>query len=109
MSATSNRLVTWLQVGSGWSSFLFVRFCERLLPTSALSVLLWPLAAAWDLIRVHERRPWEHVRRFPRSWPAKRWRFVLKQCFGLYHSQLFYMWPDRLAEPRWMKRCRFEG
>jgi lauroyl/myristoyl acyltransferase len=28
---------------------------------------------------------------------------------NLYHSQLFYMWPDRLNEKRWTKRCRIEG
>ena len=22
---------------------------------------------------------------------------------------IFYMWPDRLTNPRWLKRCRFEG
>jgi len=109
MSSAPNKLLTWLQVGTGWSSFYFVRFCERVLPPSVLSILLWPLAAGWDLIQVRDRKPLEHARCFPRSWPAKRWRFILKQCFGLYHSQLFYMWPDRLTEPRWQKRCRFEG
>jgi lauroyl/myristoyl acyltransferase len=96
-------------VGTGWSSFYFVRACERLLPPGVLSVLLWPLAALWDLIQLRGRKPLVHSRRFPRSWPAKRWRFILKQSVGLYHSQLFYMWPDRLTEPRWQKRCRFEG
>jgi len=109
MTSAPNRLVTWLHVGTGWSSLYFVRFCERVLPPSVLSLLLWPLAAAWDLIQVRDRKPLEHARRFPSSWPAKRWRFVLKQCFGLYHPQLFYMWPDRLTERRWMKRCRVEG
>src|SRR5204862_1418735 len=28
---------------------------------------------------------------------------------GLYHSQLFYMWPDRLSSARWLGRCRLEG
>src|SRR4051812_13035646 len=105
MNAAPNKLRTWMQVGTGWGSFLFVRFCERLLPPGALSILLWPLAAAFDLIQVRTRKPLVHARRFPRAWPAKRWQFVLKQTFGLYHAQLFYMWPDRLTEPRWMKRC----
>jgi len=92
-----------------WSAFYFVRLCERLLPPSLLSLLLWPPAAAWDLLQVRQRKPLIHWRRFPESWRPKRWRFVLRQSLGLYHSQLFYMWPDRLCTKRWRSRCSLEG
>jgi lauroyl/myristoyl acyltransferase len=98
-----------VQLGVGWGSFYFVRFCERILPLPVFSLLLWPLAAAWDLMQVRERRPWAHWHRFPRSWRPSRWRYILRHSFGLYHSQLFYMWPDRLCASRWLSRCRFEG
>ncbi len=93
----------------GWGSFYFVRFCEQTLPQRLFSLLLWPLAATWDLIQVRERKPWVHWHRFPRSWRPKRWRYVLRHSLGLYHSQLIYMWPDRLTTPRWLNQCRFEG
>ena len=98
-----------LKLAIGWGSFYFVRFCERLLPPSVLSLLLWPLAAARDLVQVRERKPWAHWHRFPWSWRPKRWRFIFRQSFGLYHPQLLYMWPDRLSSPRWLSRCRLEG
>jgi len=98
-----------LQLGVGWSSFYFVRACERALPIPLFSFLLWPFAAAWDVMQVLERRPWIYWHRFPRSWRPGRWRYILRHSFGLYHSQLFYMWPDRLSNPRWLGRCRFEG
>ncbi|MBA3832895.1 MAG: hypothetical protein H0X34_13580 [Chthoniobacterales bacterium] len=74
-----------------------------------LSLLLWPFAAAFDLLQVRQRQPLTNWPRFPESWRPKRWRFVLRQSLGLYHSQLFYMWPDRLSTPRWRSRCRLEG
>lgn len=111
MASTSEptTLVLRLRLLVGWSAFYFVRFCERLLPPGALSLLLWPFAAAWDLIQLRQRQPLTHWRRFPESFRPKRWRFVLRQSLGLYHSQLFYMWPDRLSAPRWRSRCRIEG
>jgi lauroyl/myristoyl acyltransferase len=101
--------ILWLRVGFAWGFFLFVRGCERLLPPSVLSLLLWPAAAAWDLIQVRQRSPLTHWRRFPESWRPKRWRFVLRQSLALYHAQLLYIWPDRLRTARWLRRCRFEG
>jgi lauroyl/myristoyl acyltransferase len=109
MPSAVKRAVSFFQLGIGWGSFYFVRFCERSLPLRLFSLVLWPLAAAWDLIQARERKPWVHWHRFPRSWRPKRWRYILRQSLGLYHSQLFYMWPDRLTDPRWLKRCRFEG
>lgn len=88
---------------------LFIRACERLFPPGLLSLLLWPPAAIFDLLHARERQPFVHWRRLPAIWRPKRWRFVLRQSLGLYHSQLFYMWPDRLADKRWRDRCRFEG
>src|SRR5258705_3590168 len=98
-----------LKLAVAWVSFYFVRLCERLLPTSVLSLLLWPPAAVWDLVQVRQRKPLTCWRRFPESWRPKRWRFIFRQSLGLYHSQLFYMWPDRLRSTRWLSRCRLEG
>ena len=109
MTSAIRRFITFFQLGIGWGSFYFVRFCERTLPLRVFSLLLWPLAAAWDLMQVRDRKPWAHWHRFPRSWRPKRWRYILRHSLGLYHSQMFYMWPDRLSNPRWLNRCRFEG
>ena len=109
LASVGSRLLSWLKLALAWTAFRFVRFSERLLPPSLLSLLLWPAAAAWDLVQVRQRKPLTHWRRFPESWRPKRWRFVLRQSFGLYHSQLFYIWPDRLCERRWLSRCRLEG
>jgi len=89
--------------------FHFLRLCERVLPTSVLSLLLWPPAAAWDLLHLRQRTPLTCWRRFPESWRPKRWRFVLRQSLGLYHAQLVYIWPDRLRTARWLSRCHLEG
>ncbi len=102
-------MISQLRLAIAWAAFYCVRFCERWLSPSAFSLLLWPFASAWDLWQLRQRKPLSHWRRFPESWRPKRWRFVLRQSLGLYHSQLFYMWPDRLSDPRWLSRCRLEG
>lgn len=102
-------VLSWLKLGSASAIFYTVRACERILPPSMLSLLLWPPTAAFDLWQVRQRTPLSSWTRFPASWRPKRWRFVLRQAFGLYHSQIFYMWPDRLTEKRWRSRCKFEG
>src|SRR4030095_16841618 len=107
--STTKRLILRLESGVAWVSFCFVRLCERLLPTSVLSLLLWPPAAAWDLVHLPQRHLVERWRRFPESWRPKPWSFVPRQSLGLYHSQLLYMWPDRLCTARWLNRCRLEG
>ena len=109
LGSAEKKLVLKPKLAIAWASFYVVRLSEQLLPTRVLSLLLWPLAAAWDLVQVRQRKPLAHWRHFPRSWRPKRWRFVLRQSLGLYHSQLFYMWPDRLCNERWMSRCRLEG
>jgi len=109
VASAANRPLSWLKLAFAWIAFCFVRLCEWLLPPSLLSLLLWPPAAAWDLVQLRQRKPLTHWRRFPESWRPKRWRFVLRQSLGLYHSQLFYMWPDRLCARRWLSRCRLEG
>ena len=90
-------------------AFHFLRLCERVIPPSVLSLLLWPPAAVWDLLRLRRRTPLTCWRRFPESWRPRRWRFVLRQSLGLYHAQLLYVWPDRLRAARWLSRCRLEG
>jgi lauroyl/myristoyl acyltransferase len=109
LESAARRLVSWFNLAVAWAGFYFVRSCERLFPTRVLSLLLWPPAAVWDLLQVRRRKPLTHWRNFPKPWRPQRWRFVLRQSLGLYHSQLFYMWPDRLCSPRWLSRCHLEG
>ena len=90
-------------------AFHFLRLCERILPMSVLSLLLWPATVVWDLLHLRQRTPLTCWHRFPKSWRPKRWRFVLRQSLGLYHAQLLYIWPDRLGTKRWLRRCRLEG
>jgi len=78
-------LVLSLKLAVTWTGFHFLRGCERLLPPSVLSLLLWPPAAAWDLVELRGRKLVTCWRRFPESWRPKRWRFVLRQSLGLYH------------------------
>jgi lauroyl/myristoyl acyltransferase len=105
----ATRLVVRLKLAVAWFAFCFLRLCERLLPTSLLSLLLWPPAAAWGLLKVRQRKLLTHWRRFPESWHAKPLPFFLRQSFGLYHPRLIYIWPDRLCTARWLSRCRLEG
>src|SRR5437667_2538013 len=81
--------------------------------TPATGARAQPLAVAscssLDLFHLRHLAPLTCWRRFPESWRPKRWRFILRQSLGLYHSQLFYMWPDRLRSTRWLSRCRLEG
>lgn len=109
VASAATKLVLRLELAVAWTSFCFVRMGERLLPTSVVSLLLWPPAAAWDLLHLRRRKPVAGWRRFPKSWQPKRWRFYLRQSLGLYHAQFLYLWPDRLRTSRWQSRCRFEG
>jgi lauroyl/myristoyl acyltransferase len=109
VASAATRLVLRLKLPVAWAAFYFLRLCERLLPPSVLSLLLWPPAAAWDLLHVRQRTPLTCWRRFPASWRHKRWRFLRQQGLGLYHSQFFCIWPDRLCGKRWLNRCRLEG
>ena len=109
VASAATRLVLWLKLAVAWAGFCFLRGCERLLPTGVLSLLLWPPAAAWDLVQIRQRKLVDRWHRFPESWHPKAWRFFLRQSFGLYHPQLIYTWPDRLSTPRWLSRCRLEG
>ena len=109
VASAAARLVLWLRVAVAWAGFYLLRLCERLFPTSVLSLLLWPPAAAWDLVQVRKRKLVTYWRRFPESWHARPGRFFLRQSLGLSHEELIYMWPDRLCTARWRRRCRLEG
>src|SRR5437667_2013220 len=109
VASAATRLVSWLKLAVAWVVFDFLRLWERLLPQKVLSLLLWPPAAAWDLIHFHRRKLLTCWRRFPKSWHPRPLFFFLRQSLGLYHAQLVYAWPDRLSSPRWQGRCRFEG
>jgi lauroyl/myristoyl acyltransferase len=108
-ASAATRLILRLKLAAAWVGFSFLRGCERLLPTGVLSLLLWPPAAAWDLVQVRQRKLVTRWRQFPESWHPKPARFFLRQSLGLYHPQLIYTWPDRLSTPRWLSRCRLEG
>src|SRR5437899_5759589 len=107
MSAASTKIrpKSWL-TGAAKSAFYFRRWCERLLPVSVLSVLLWPPAAVWDLLQLRPRKLISFWRSFPESWRARRWRFFLRQSLAVYHAQLI---PDHLCTSRGLSRCRLEG
>ena len=109
VASAATRLVSRLTVAAAWSAFCFARWCERRLPLSVLSLVLWPPAAVWDLAHLYQRNPATRWRSFPQSWQPKRWRFFLRQSLGLFHGQLVYLWPDRLCTTRWLSRCRLEG
>ena len=109
VAAAATKLVLKLKLAVAWAIFCFLRWCERLVPTSLLSLLPWPPVALYDLVHVRQRTPLTCWSRYPESWRPKRWRFVLRQSLVLYHSQLLYLWPDRLCTTRWLSRCRFEG
>ena len=109
VASTVTRLILWFKLAVAWFGFYFLRLGERLLPTSVLSLLLWPPAAVWDLVQLRQRKLLTHWRRFPPSWHPKSLPFFLRQSLGLYHEELIYIWPDRLRSARWLSRCRLEG
>jgi lauroyl/myristoyl acyltransferase len=103
------RLVFRLKLAIAWLGFLFLRLGGRLLPTSVLSFLLWPPAAAWDLVQLRSRELATCRDRFPESWRPKRWRFLFRQSLGLFHAQFISAWPDRLSTAHWLSRCQLHG
>jgi lauroyl/myristoyl acyltransferase len=109
VASAANNLLSRLTLAAAWTAFSVLRGCERLLPLSVLSLLLWPPAVIWDLIHLRPRNPFLRWRAFPKSWQPPRWRFVLRQSLGLFHAQFLSFWPDRLSTARWLGRCRIEG
>src|SRR5712691_11125732 len=91
VASAATRLVSRLPLAVAWGAFCFARCCERLLPMSVLSLVLWPPAAAWDLVHLRQRNPATRWHSFPQSWQPKRWRFFLRQSLGLFHAQLVYL------------------
>jgi hypothetical protein len=109
VASAAKRVVVSLTPAFAWPAFYLLRFAERVLPLAVLSLLLWPPAAAWDLVHLRRRKLLSCWRRFPESWHPSSLLFFLRQSVGLYHAQLVYAWPDRLCTQRWRKRCRLEG
>jgi lauroyl/myristoyl acyltransferase len=109
LRSVAARLLLWLKLVVAWAGFYLLRFCERLLPPTGLSLLLWPPGATWDLMQLCPRELLGCWRRFPESWRPARWRFIFRQGFGLPHAQFISSWPDRLCTQRWLGRCRLEG
>ena len=54
VAAAATKLVLKLKLAVAWAIFCFLRWCERLVPTSLLSLLLWPPAG---LLRLGPRSP----------------------------------------------------
>lgn len=92
-----------------WMGFYLLRFAERVLPLSVLSLLLRPPAAAWDLLQLFRSKPLVLWRRCPKIWHPRPVSFFLRQGLGLSHPELVHLWPDRLRTSRWLRRCRLEG
>jgi lauroyl/myristoyl acyltransferase len=109
MSSAPLRLVLQFKVLAAWAGFCSLRLCERILPMSALRVLLWPPAAVWALVQFPQRKLLTYWRQFPRLWRPRPARFFLRQSLGFYHARLIYSWPDRLTTPSWLGRCYLEG
>jgi lauroyl/myristoyl acyltransferase len=99
----------------GWFVFYLLRALERVLPVSCLRLLLWPpvaVATTWELLG-----PRQVLRQFyqlpaslrpplaPAVWACRIWRRRIR----LNMARLIWLWPDRLATPRWQKRCRCIG
>ena len=101
--------ISWLRLAVSWSGFCFLRFCEQVLPTALLNVLLWPIAAASDLLEVPKHKLFSSWRRIPKSLNPNLWRFFLRQIVGYYHEELIYVWSDRLCAYEWLSRCKLEG
>jgi lauroyl/myristoyl acyltransferase len=102
-------LTSTFKLAGAWIGFYLLRVAERLLPPSVLSFLLWPLTALRDLLHVRQRRLFDCWRRFPEAWRPNPFRFFLRQSLALTHPQPLYIWPDRLAEDRWLRRCHLLG
>ena len=109
VASAARRPILWLKLAGASISFHCLRICERLLPPSVLGLLLWPLAAAWDLVEFGRRELITGWHCFPELWQRKPWHFFLRQSLGLYHAQFLYSWPDRLGTTRWLSRCRLLG
>ena len=109
VASAAKRPISWLKLAGASISFHCLRVCERLLPPSVLGLLLWPLAAAWDLVEFGRRELVTGWHCFPELWQRRPWHFFLRQSLGLYHAQFLYSWSDRLGTSRWLSRCRLDG
>lgn len=94
-----------------WTGFFLIRFAERILPLRALSVLLWPAAAIWGAVEIRKRRralaAW---RKLAAVLPAPNGTQVwFWQAIAAHHVRFAYLFPDRLGESRWLRRCEVTG
>ena len=88
--------------------FVLIRLAERLLPQRLLSFLLWPLAGALSLIEIGKKQrafaAWRRLAEFEAT--PSRTRLWFWHSVGADHARLVYLFPDRLGQPRWLRRCR---
>ena len=89
VTATATTRLGRLKLAFAWTAFSLLRFAERVLPLAVLSLLLWPPAAAWDLVHLRRRKLLTWWRRFPQSWHPRRVRFFLLQSLGLIMRNSF--------------------
>ncbi|MGI8432082.1 MAG: hypothetical protein ACR2MW_07330 [Chthoniobacterales bacterium] len=97
--------------GWAWAGFFLVRLAERLLPLRVLDLFLWPVAAIWGATEIGKRRgaiaAW---RRLPELLPTpSRAQIWFWHALKAHHARFVYLFPDRLAEPRWQGRCKMTG
>lgn len=81
-----------------------VRTLERLCPLPVLIGLLWPVAAVRAVreLRHRGRMPDAFA---PNATPARAAWALWRDRVHSQLAKLMILWPDRLAEPRWRRRC----
>jgi len=113
----AGRARTWVR-GAGEfalsASLLLLRTAGRILPIPVLWLLLWPLAmlrSVWELCYAGPTFADFHklavLTWLPRDREARLRRLLLGRT-RLNLTKLMFLWPDKLASPRWAP-CRIEG
>lgn len=97
--------------GCAWAGFMFVRLAERSLPQRVLNGLLWLVAPAWGVVQINKTwsavASWERLSTVERS--PGRARIWFWQAIASHHARFVYLFPERLPERRWIRRCRLTG
>jgi lauroyl/myristoyl acyltransferase len=87
-----------------------IRALGTLLSVPMLNAVTWLPAAVWALIEFRtDRKAFRAWSRFPPKWHPHCALFTFVQTIGFAHARLVYLWPDRLTQPRWLKRCRLQA
>ena len=91
---------------------VFTRFFERILPIPVLRLVFLPsvlLSALFKWI-VYKKHDWKSIK-LPKAMRCKGNNFIFlwKKLIKFFLLQILTYFPDRLTEPRWARRIRFEG